>query len=380
MLSLVPLLVARRLPAPERPDTNLAMLAGLLGGVGVVAAGAVLSLRERYLLPAEVRTDQGFTLFFFNMYVALAVAGQAVVAFVVASRIAAGRPALALFSALLTALVAASGVRFVVGVARCSALFGRATPTCLPQHNAYLDTQLVHWIVVKGPNAAIVASGLAIALRSMPRRRRPAPSVKAKRSAPWELLNQIITVVTVVVLVVAAIEQIRASTSCGSTGAPERPAVRVVGPGRGVVWVPAGAWACGAWVYPQHHIGSSGGGWCEPLPGDRSTALARVGDWQVRQPVMDVLLVGDAPELGELCFVDAPLHPDVDHPNQVDEQLNEGVGDLGKPAPAQHRQQHQHRRRAVVTAVGLGRARASVGRASGRGGTCTQPGRCATGG
>lgn len=208
LLSLAPLVVARRLPASQRPRTDLAMLAGLLSGAVVVAGGVVLAWQGQHLVPTAVRADPYFPLLFFNMYVALAVVGQAAVAFVVACRASSGRLALALFAALLTALVATSGMRIVLGVARCSGLSTDTASGCLSRPIGSLSTDLVHWIVVKGAIAAVVATALAVAAGSLSHRRRSAPTRTARPSLPSELLNQVVTVVTVVVLVVAALEQI----------------------------------------------------------------------------------------------------------------------------------------------------------------------------
>lgn len=208
LLCLAPLAVARWRRDAERPRTDLAIVAGLVGGIVVIAAGVALTMVARDQLPSTVRHSDGFPLVYFNTYVALAALTQGLVAFFVATKATRSRPALALFGALLTGVLAAGGTRFIFATARCAALFGRATSSCMRPFESQFTSELVHSILIKGAVAAIPATMLGIAIGTTWRRLRSAGRPESQRFARREMVTRILTVITVILLIIAAIERI----------------------------------------------------------------------------------------------------------------------------------------------------------------------------
>ncbi|GAA1264785.1 hypothetical protein GCM10009677_15800 [Sphaerisporangium rubeum] len=205
LLCLVPLTFTRR-RASAGPRTDLARVTGLAGGVTVLLATTALVLLTAGHVPDDVRTAPELPRLYIEAYAFVIVLAQAAVAFLVAVRSTTSRLALALFAALLTGVMAASGFRFLDILAGCAGLYAApcaAVPADSPHIAALLQSTLI-----KGAVAAVPATALGIATGTVWRHLRPpkhsTPQVSVRRTR----LTQVTTVITAVVLVVAAIERL----------------------------------------------------------------------------------------------------------------------------------------------------------------------------
>ncbi|MEO3808313.1 M48 family metalloprotease [Sphaerisporangium sp. B11E5] len=206
LLWLVPLSLARR-RGTARPRTDLAMTTGLAGGVALLLTAAALTVFAADLIPPAVRVDRALPLLYIEIYGLAATLAQALVAFLVATRPTAARPALALFAALVTGVMAASGTRYLQAMAGCVGLY--VGPCGVPPSAApSFVAALIHDTLVKGALTAIPATVIGMAAGTLWRRFRPPTRPTPRPLTRRTRLTQVITMITAAVLIAAAIERI----------------------------------------------------------------------------------------------------------------------------------------------------------------------------
>lgn len=127
---------ARGAGAGVRPGVGTALLAGLAGGVSVIAVGVTLPFLARAALPPAVlhhpgtRQDAGFPTVYWHTYIALACLAQGAVAAVISAVARRRRPALVLAAVSVTALAAALGRPLAFAAVGCTRLFGAPVRHC----------------------------------------------------------------------------------------------------------------------------------------------------------------------------------------------------------------------------------------------------------
>jgi hypothetical protein len=155
-----------------------AVRAGVVGGVGLFLLFLVVRLIARGAYPDAIRDQDEFALAFFFWSIGLAVIAQAVVAGLVAARTARAPAIHGLLAACITGVGGAIAILVQPSLASCVPAFAVrfvGSATCSFEIDPSFAVRTLQHVVSLGFAAALLAGGLAVAVRAIARQtRRPA--------------------------------------------------------------------------------------------------------------------------------------------------------------------------------------------------------------